>query len=152
MTAIRKYIKHGLTGTKLRSTWKGMMNRCYNPKAYRYDLYGGAGITVCEEWKDLRGYALWYNSTYIEGMTMEREDPTLGYNPDNVSWKSWEHQASTRRIRSDNKTGFIGVYEVSGRFRAKYKSKYIGSYDTAKLANQAREDYVYKYIKENYHG
>jgi len=144
-----RFKKHGLTGTKLRSTWRGMMNRCYNKNAHRYDIYGGSGITVCNEWKTLEGYSKWYKNTYIDGMTMERKDPTLGYNPENIWWKDWKHQASTRRIRSDNKTGFIGVSISGKKFSSHYKGKYLGIFDSAVEANRSRLNYMKEHtVKE----
>ena len=31
--------------------WKGLIERCYNPKRRDYQMYGAKGITVCERWK-----------------------------------------------------------------------------------------------------
>lgn len=33
-------------------TWQGMNDRCRNPNATRYDLYGGRGIKVCKRWRE----------------------------------------------------------------------------------------------------
>lgn len=38
------------------NTYRGMLERCYNPKATRYEKYGGAGITVCDEWLGEEGF------------------------------------------------------------------------------------------------
>ena len=32
--------------------YRGMMDRCYNPKTSSYQWYGAKGVTVCDEWKD----------------------------------------------------------------------------------------------------
>lgn len=34
----------------------GMLERCYNPKAKRYNKYGGSGITVADEWLGEEGF------------------------------------------------------------------------------------------------
>lgn len=49
---IEKITKHGLHNHSLHRVWNLMKNRCYNPKDKNYNLYGGNGVTVCEEWKD----------------------------------------------------------------------------------------------------
>ena len=47
-----------MTGTHRKSKdplykrWRGMKTRCYNQSDVSYHLYGGRGITVCDEWKD----------------------------------------------------------------------------------------------------
>lgn len=33
-------------------TYRGMLDRCYNPSASSYQWYGAKGVTVCDEWKD----------------------------------------------------------------------------------------------------
>lgn len=38
----------GKTDRKVYLRWKGMINRCYNPNNKRYNIYGGAGVIVCE--------------------------------------------------------------------------------------------------------
>jgi hypothetical protein len=47
MTATRNRT-HGDTGLDVFKNWSGMIQRCYNPNATGYVLYGGAGIRVCE--------------------------------------------------------------------------------------------------------
>jgi len=44
--------QHEMVGTRVYKTWKGMRQRCNNPKNNMYRYYGGRGITVCEEWKN----------------------------------------------------------------------------------------------------
>lgn len=36
--------------TMLYEVWSSMIFRCYNSASCRYDVYGGAGVTVCDEW------------------------------------------------------------------------------------------------------
>lgn len=37
--------------SKLMVIWKGMIDRCYNPKNKAYNNYGAKGIVVCDRWK-----------------------------------------------------------------------------------------------------
>lgn len=56
---------------KVKTLWRNMLNRCYNPKKERYEYYGGAGVTVCDSWLDeyefyksiqtLENYDKWIN-------------------------------------------------------------------------------------------
>jgi len=41
-----------MSGTKEHQAWKGMKNRCYNPKYVHFKDYGGRGITVSDTWKN----------------------------------------------------------------------------------------------------
>ena len=51
--------KHGLRQNKFYKTWYNMVQRCTNHKDKRYKNYGGRGITVCEEWLDIRNFVTW---------------------------------------------------------------------------------------------
>ena len=51
--AMRKQKERGFRCGNLRiyQTWQGMKRRCYNRQDARYNIYGGRGIAMCEEWK-----------------------------------------------------------------------------------------------------
>ena len=42
---------------RLYGIYAGMKARCYNPHRQKYEIYGGRGITVCDEWLGRDGYA-----------------------------------------------------------------------------------------------
>src|ERR1700684_1351170 len=42
--------KHGMTNSPEYSSWHAMKNRCLNQNFHKYHLYGGRGITICDEW------------------------------------------------------------------------------------------------------
>ena len=56
-----------------RSTWKGMMDRCYDKERSDYRKYGDKGVTVCEEWKDFDTFCGWYIRNKIEGWDMDKD-------------------------------------------------------------------------------
>jgi len=92
-------------------TWHGMIDRCYNPDVINYHLYGGRGVTVCEDWRGPNGMMNFV--AYIERelgprparCTLDRCDPTGNYEPGNVRWASGYVQARNRRSAElDQKT------------------------------------------------
>jgi len=50
--ARERFLKHGLSTTRLYVMWTAMKKRCYNTNDKQYADYGGRGIIVCDEWKN----------------------------------------------------------------------------------------------------
>ena len=81
---IRKYARHGLTHHLLYRVWDNMKERCTNPKVHDYPRYGGKGITVCEEWYDVRTFYDWAIANgWKKGLQIDRRDNDGNYEPDN---------------------------------------------------------------------
>lgn len=93
---------HGESSNHLYYVWRGIINRCYNIKAENYKNYGGRGIAVCEEWKNLKTFLKWAEqSNYKEGLTIERINVNGNYEPSNCTWIPAKDQAKNRRPRSE---------------------------------------------------
>jgi hypothetical protein len=96
---------HGLMGAepRLSKTWNNMMQRCYNSSMPNYRHYGGRGISVCDEWHDLKNFVEWAYSTGYENdaprgkYTLERVDVNGNYCPDNCRWATAQEQLLNKR-------------------------------------------------------
>ena len=144
------YIKHGLRSNKFYQTWYDMLQRCTNSIREDYKDYGARGITVCEEWLDIRNFTEWCNSTYpkLEGYTLDRIDNDKGYSPENCTWSDKTTQSVNQRVRKDNKSGYVGVSwnkrdkKWCANIRINKISKQIGSFKDKIEAVQARDNYI----------
>jgi len=141
-------ITHGLSHNQFYETWKNMMGRCYNLKNKHYQSYGGRGISVCIDWQDLANFVSWAESTYIEGMTMDRINNDGNYEPTNIRWSDKTTQALNKRISKSNTSGFVGIYWHKGNtkwFAQISVNKiviYLGYFNSVQEAVQARDIYI----------
>lgn len=119
-----KKFKHGHYHKPWYSSYKSMMGRCYLKSSGNYNLYGGRGITVCDEWHDINKFSEWVESSgYAPGCTIDRIDVNGNYCPENCRWATVEVQANNKRNNI--------VVEVNG------KTKTI-----AQLAKETRIPYA----------
>jgi hypothetical protein len=82
----------------LYSTWKGMRQRCRDPKFKYYDRYGGRGISVCQEWNDFDNFYQWaITNGWRAGLTLERENNDGNYEPNNCKFVTRQQQCHNRK-------------------------------------------------------
>lgn len=95
---------HGGKGTRLYRVWQGMRERCENPRHISYELYGGRGISVCDEWRN--NYATFQKWALAAGYdtnakrgdcTLDRVDVNGDYCPKNCRWVDMHVQSANRR-------------------------------------------------------
>ncbi len=139
---------HGLSHNQFYKTWSNMMGRCYNLKNKHYQSYGGRGISVCTDWQDLANFVSWAESTYIEGMTMDRINNDGNYEPTNIRWTNKTTQAVNQRIQKNNTSGFVGInwYKITSKWVSKIKVNKVdinlGYFNSIEEAVQARDNYI----------
>lgn len=91
-------VTHGMSRERLFRIWSSMIKRCSDEKYVGYMDYGGRGITVCDEWKDLETFVGWANSHgYSDDLSIDRIDNNSGYCPDNCRWVDNYVQANNKR-------------------------------------------------------
>lgn len=99
-------LTHGLSNTRLYHIWRGMIARCKYPSQDSYHLYGGRGISVCEEWRN--NFVSFYNWAIDNGYdpeapfgkcTIDRIDVNGNYEPTNCRWVDMGIQAKNKRNR-----------------------------------------------------
>lgn len=95
---------HDKSNSRLYKVWNAMKERCYTTTAHNYYLYGGRGITICDEWRnDFQAFYDWamangYDENAPFGQcTIDRIDVDGNYEPSNCRWVDAKTQMNNRR-------------------------------------------------------
>ena len=151
---------HKASRTRLYTEWNHMKIRCYCKSYHAYNLYGGRGISVCEEWKNsflaFKEWAL--NNGYSDDLTLDRIDNNKGYEPSNCRWATRYTQSNNRSIvHIVEYHGEKGVFEgmcrklnvSQGTIRSRMK-KGITFEEAIDMYKKTAPYYKAKPVKRNY--
>lgn len=93
-------LKHGnkrrQNSTPTYRTWCSMLQRCNNPKATSFYMYGAVGVSVCKEWHTFENF-LTDMGPRPEGHSLDRVDSDGDYCKANCRWATPQDQADNRR-------------------------------------------------------
>lgn len=97
---IQSRLKHGHNGrgtrTRLYRIWGNMNSRCNDKEN---ELYGGRGVTVCDEWaQDFSAFKAWAMANgYSDELSIDRIDVNGNYEPSNCRWATVKEQSRNKR-------------------------------------------------------
>jgi hypothetical protein len=94
-------IKHGQYRTPEYRCWRGILQRCHNPRNKQFKDYGGRGIKMCYEWRnDFPSFLAHVGKRPSSSHSLDRRDNNLAYEPGNVRWATHiEQHNNTRQNR-----------------------------------------------------
>ena len=105
--------KHGKTRTKEYISWQDIKARCLNPNCPCFHYYGGAGVTIDENFvNSFENFLAEIGDMPTDGRkyTCGRIDNSKGYEKGNIRWETVAQQARNHAKRVDNTSGVTGVY------------------------------------------
>lgn len=98
---LTKFHRHKESHTKLHDAWLNMKARCNNKNVCSYPIYGGRGISVCDEWANsYEAFRDWSLDNGFEDnpeLSIERIDVNGNYEPSNCEWILWKEQVNNRQ-------------------------------------------------------
>lgn len=156
MESITRSEKHGdakyinSKRARLYRIWDTMKQRCLNKNRLSFHYYGGRGIKVCKEWLEYKNFKIWaLNNGYKDSLEIDRINIDGNYDPNNCRWTTRKVQnRNTRRIQSNNSTGYRGVRKkknkniYTAQIKVDYKAIYLGSTRCAIKAAHLYDEYV----------
>lgn len=122
--------KHGLRYKRAYNIYCGIMERCYTKTCNAYNLYGGRGIKVCDEWRGPNGAENFYKwammNGYNDNLSIDRIDTNGDYCPSNCRWTDAKTQSNNRRtnlyIEIDGETKTLKQW--TEQYHANYSAVY----------------------------
>lgn len=88
---------HGLSRTSEYRIWRGVRDRCFNPRNHAFADYGGRGITVCARWNSFAHFLADVGPRPTPHHSLDRKDNGKGYSKKNCRWATKIQQANNSR-------------------------------------------------------
>lgn len=139
-----KIPRNSFKDNRIAHAFYGMLRRCYDCLDDDYELYGGKGVTVCQEWIDNPSlFESWSLSNgYKNKLTIDRINENDNYSPENCRWVSRE---TNSRFKSN--TNYItATVTLSGRQWADLIPD-VGENYINKMLKRKGEEETIKYIE-----
>lgn len=103
---VKRSTTHGMSKSSTYHIWNNMWARCTNTNNQAYQDYGGRGIDVCDRWQTFENF-LADMGERPRGMSIDRRNNDLGYEPENCRWATTKEQS--RNTRANFVIEFRGV-------------------------------------------
>lgn len=102
--------------TKEYRVWSHIKGRCRNPRDAAFHLYGGRGITMCEEWaSSFEAFVSAVGRAPSPTHSLDRIDNNGNYEPGNLRWATPAQQSrNTRRTIMLNGVPLVDYCEAEG--------------------------------------
>lgn len=89
---------HGRWGTSEYTIWKGIKQRCGNPKCTAWKYYGARGITMCERWNNsFEAFLADMGPRPSADLSIDRINNDGNYEPGNCRWATSSEQNMNKR-------------------------------------------------------
>lgn len=141
-TPVKEKVNGVIKSKKFYSVWMGILTRSYCPK-FKTRNPSYAGVEVCDEWKFLSNFKIWFDYNYKDGYDLDKDIIVGGnkiYSPSTCIFIP--HEINTFILESNRKRGdcMIGV--------CKQKTKSGNIKFVAQIADSGRSHYVGQFDTE----
>lgn len=93
----RATVLHGMSRSSEYNIWRGLQQRCCNPKNPGFKYYGARGISVCQRWHDSFAAFLADMGPRPAGRSIDRINNDGNYEPENCRWATSAEQNANKR-------------------------------------------------------
>ena len=134
--------------------WTNMKDRCYNQNASGYEYYGGAGVTMCDEWLECFGcFECWaIRNGYREGLSIDKDIlcDKLGiypkiYSPDTCMFISKAENSSYANTRTNHNRKSTKVFQLDLANYFATTTQTLRNWRNGTIEHQRRYDALYEY-------
>lgn len=140
------------TRQEIRNIYDAIYRRCYDETDRGYPMYGGIGVTICDEWLDFNNFYKWYCENYYtvgdEIMCIDKDiidKDNLIYCPEKCMIVPMRINNLFVGLKIKSNGYPSGITKVNGRYRVQIsgndrritgKYTYLGTYDKLEHATK----------------